>query len=213
MIGIVPFGDIRKIMAEHAEAGAEAVARAAQIAGAGLKEELRAQVRAAGLGDRLARTFQSATYPAKRPSMSAAALVYSKAPKIVGAFSDGVTIRSKSSGWIAIPTDAAGLRGSRGEKITPKAWEARTGIKLRYVYRRGKPALLVADGMRISKAGRAMQNKSKVNKRTGIRRGEVTVPIFTLVPQVELRKRLDLAGPVEKWSSKMAQLIPQNWKG
>jgi len=49
------------------------------------------------------------------------------------------------------------------------------------------PRELVAE-RRLNTKGRAMTSKSK----TG--RGGATVPIFLLVPQVKLRKRLDLAG-------------------
>jgi hypothetical protein len=52
-------------------------------------------------------------------------------------------------------------------------------------------SLLVAEG-RLNTKGRAVASRSK----TG--RGVATVPIFLLVPQVKLRKRLDLARDAER---------------
>jgi aspartyl-tRNA(Asn)/glutamyl-tRNA(Gln) amidotransferase subunit A len=46
--------------------------------------------------------------------------------------------------WLAIPTSAAG-KSTRGGRITPGEWERRTGLRLRFVYRRRGPSLLVAE--------------------------------------------------------------------
>lgn len=83
----------------------------------------------------------------KRPrlavrSLGAAALIYSKAPHIVGAFDEGAVIRSKDGFWLAIPTEAAG-KSAKGGRITPGEWERRNGRRLKFVYRRGRPGLLV----------------------------------------------------------------------
>ena len=83
--------------------------------------------------------------PKGTTSIGAAALVWSKAPAIVGAHDTGPLIRSKTGFWLAIPTPAAG-RGLRGGKITPGEWERRRGLRLRFVYRRRGPSLLVAEG-------------------------------------------------------------------
>jgi hypothetical protein len=87
--------------------------------------------------------------------------------------------------WLAIPLPAAG-KSLRGGRITPGEWERRRGLRLRFVYRRTGPSLLVAEG-RLNTKGQAVVSRSK----TG--RGKVTAPIFLLVPQVKLPKRLDLA--------------------
>lgn len=86
--------------------------------------------------------------------------------------------------WLAIPTQAAG-KSLRGGRVTPGDWERRTGLRLRFVYRRTGPSLLIAEA-RLNTRGRAVASRSK----TG--RGIASVPIFLLVPQVRLRKRLDL---------------------
>ena len=183
--GISIVGDIARIMEAETRAGEKAVSAAMREAGAGLKSAWRAQITGAGLGSRLARTIRSAQYPTGRPSLNAAALVWSKAPVIVGAHDTGPLIRSRNGFWLAIPTPAAG-KSSRGGRITPGEWERRTGLRLRFIYRRSGPSLLVAEG-RLNSKGRAVASRAK----TG--RGLTTVPIFLLVPQVKLRKRLDLA--------------------
>ena len=62
----------------------------------------------------------------------------------------------------------------------------------------------MAEG-RLNSKGRAVASKSK----TG--RGVATVPIFLLVPQVKLRKRLDLAKEAERAYDAVPGLIVANW--
>lgn len=162
----------------------------------GLKAELRAQVTAAGLGVRLANTWRSRVYPQGRPSISAAGMVWSNAPTIVRAFDEGPVIRSKDGFWLAIPLPAAG-KGRRGKKITPGEWERLHGQRLRFVYRRGRPSLLVADNQRArggKRGGFALASGK------AIAAGRVaTVAIFLLVPQVHLRKRLNIDPAGKRW--------------
>lgn len=147
----------------------------------------RAQIAAASLGKRLAGTVRQEVFPRGQASPNAAALVWTKAPEIIGAHERGALIRSQNGFYLAIPTEAAG-RGSRGARLTPGEWEARRGVRLRFVYREGRPSLLVADGARVNARGLGVASRSK----TG--RGVATVPIFVLLPQVRLKKRLDLMG-------------------
>ena len=191
------------LMQAEIAAGERAVTAAMRGAGTGLKQAWRGQVTGAGLGTRLANTIRSQAYPATGTSLNAAALVWSKAPVIVGAHDTGPMIRSKSGFWLAIPTPAAG-RAPGGRRITPLAWERRTGLRLRFVYRRTGPSLLVAEA-RLSSRGRAVASRSK----TG--RGLATVPIFLLVPQVRLPKRLDLARDAERVHAVVPGMIVANW--
>jgi hypothetical protein len=127
--------DLVAAMAAEVKAGEKAVTAAMREAGTGLKTAWRGQITGAGLGRRLANSIRSQTYPKAGESLNAAALVWSKAPVIVGAHDTGPLIRSKDGFWLAIPTEAAG-RGLRGGKITPGEWERRRGLRLRFVYRR-----------------------------------------------------------------------------
>jgi len=195
--------DFEAAIAAEITAGGRAVSSAMRAAGEGLKTAWRVQITGAGLGARLANTIRAAHYPKGQPSLNAAALVWSKAPVIVGAHDAGPLIRSRNGFWLAVPLPAAG-KSMRGGRITPGAWERRTGMRLRFVYRRRGPSLLVAEG-RLSSAGRAVASRS----RTG--RGLTSVPVFLLVPQVKLPKRLDLGRDVDRALDSVPGLIVANW--
>ena len=195
--------DIVALMREEIDAGERAVSTAIREAGTRLKSAWRGQITGAGLGTRLARSIRSEQYPKGKPSLNAAALVWSKAQVILGAHNTGPLIRSKNGFWLAIPTPAAG-KSARGGRISPGEWERRTGLRLRFIYRHQGPSLLVAEG-RLNTKGRAVASRSK----TG--RGLLTAPIFLLVPQVRLEKRLNLAKDAEKLWPAIPKMIAANW--
>lgn len=196
-------GNLQAMMAAEIKAGERAVSKAIGEAAGNLKTAWRGQITGAGLGARLARTIRSEQFPKGKDSLNAAALVWSNAPVIIGAHEEGPLIRSKSGFWLAIPTPAAG-KSTRGGRITPGEWERRRGIRLRFVYRPRGPSLLVAEG-RLNSRGLAVGSRSK----TG--RGATTVPIFLLVPQVKLRKRLDLARDAKAAQERIPGAIVANW--
>ena len=202
-LGIDISPDLVAVMAAEIKAGEKAVSAAMREAGSGLKNAWRGQIAQAGLGLRLANSIRSQTYPKSGESFKAAALVWSKAPVIIGAHDTGPLIRSKGGFWLAIPLPAAG-KSLRGGRITPGEWERRRGLRLRFVYRRTGPSLLVAEG-RLNTKGQAVVSRSK----TG--RGMVTAPIFLLVPQVKLPKRLDLAREADRALDRVPGLIVANW--
>lgn len=198
---------------------AASVTSAMREASALMKDDARDQVVVAGLGPRLGRTWRNRTYPTGgQTSADAAGWVWTKAPMLIDAFDRGVTIRSQNGFWLAIPTEAAGgglkRTGGRERRITPGGFERRTGIRLRFIYRRGKPSLLVADNARLNARGFAQAN-------TGRRRGggtytrlqgRTTVVVFILVPQVKLRKRLDLAALEARAALRWPGLLAKHWR-
>ena len=196
-------GDLKPMMAAEIKAGEKAVSAAMREAGTDLKSAWRGRITQAGLGRRLANSIRSQVYPKSGDSMNAAALVWSKAPVIIGAHDTGPLIRSKNGFWLAIPTAAAG-KGLKGGRITPGEWERRRGLPLRFIYRHRGPSLLAAEG-RLNSRGLGVASRSK----TG--RGKATVPIFLLVPQVKLTKRLDLARDAERAQAVVPGLIVANW--
>lgn len=200
-LGIDP--DLVAMMQAEITAGERAVSAAILEASSGLKSDWRREITGAGLGDRLARTIRSAQYPKGKASLNAAALVWSNAPMIVGAHETGPLIRSKSGIWLAIPTAAAG-KSARGGRISPKEWEQRRGLQLRFVYRSRGPSLLVAEG-RLNSRGLGVASRAK----TG--RGMATVPIFLLVRQVKLTKRLELSRSAETAVKRIPGAIAANW--
>ena len=134
----------------------------------------------------------------------------------LGAPATGPLIRSKNGFWLAIPTPAAG-KFTRGGSITPGEWERCTGLRLRFIYRRRGPSLLVAEG-RLNTKGRAFGRLTRPHRghgpaspsRSKTGRGVVTAPIFLLVPQVRLPKRLDLVRDAER-AVGVPGLIVANW--
>ncbi|CAA7620585.1 DUF6441 family protein [Magnetospirillum sp. SS-4] len=203
-------GDLRKIMAEEVKAAEDAVTAAMRQAADGLKADLRRQITEAGMGQRLANTWRAELYPKGRKSIKAAGFVFTKAPTIIRAFDQGAVIKSRHGFWLAIPTDAAG-KGARGKPMTPGLWEQMHGGRLRFIYRRGAPSLLVAENMRARTGKRGGFAKGSTSAlRTG--RGLATVVMFILVPQVSLRKRLDVNAAAERWTSALPELIVRNWR-
>ena len=202
-LGLEISGDIVGAMRAEVLAGETAVTAAMREAGNGLKTAWRGQITQAGLGHRLANTIRARSFPAHGESLEAAALVWSKAPVIIGAHDTGPLIRSKDGFWLAIPTAAAG-KGLGGKALSPGEWERRRGLRLRFVYRRNGPSLLVAEG-RLNSRGLSVASRSK----TG--RGKATVPIFLLVPQVKLAKRLDLARDADRAQAAVPGLIVAKW--
>ena len=195
--------DLVAMLQEEISAGERAVKAAMAEAGGDLKQAWRRQITGAGLGHRLPRTIRNRTYPQHTDSLDAAAFVWSNAPEIISAHDQGVLIRSKAGFWLAIPLPAAG-KGRGGARLTPGEWERRRGMRLRFVFSRRGPSLLVAGG-RLNTRGLGVASRSK----TG--RGRATVPIFLLVPQVRLRKRLDLDRDAERALDSVPGLIAANW--
>lgn len=207
-------GDLNKLLKAEIGDAERAVTAGIREATAGLKTDLRGQITGAGLGTRLANTWRGEFYPRSGQSIGAAGYVWSKAPGLVRLYAEGGIIRSKQGLFLAIPTPAARRFGDGRRKITPGAWERIHGMRLRFVYRRGNPSLLVADNARLTKRGRAAAN---IGRRQGAAftrlSGRTTVPVFILVPQVTVRKRLDVAGAGEKWIRMVPQLVLRHWSG
>lgn len=193
-------------------AGERAVQRGISQSTLSLKSLLRGQVTGAQLGGRLAGSIRSEVYPKGKPSMNAAGLVFSKAPKIIDAFDTGPLIRAQSGIWLAIPLPNIG-KGPRGKKLTPGEWEKRTGRQLRFIYRRGRTALLVDEGKKapgnVFVRRRTRRGTMLMEPRTFKNR---IVPIFTLVPQVKLRKRLNIRGAANQATNGLASAIVANWR-
>jgi len=203
-------GDLHKMMTEEAAAAEKAVTLGIVAAVTGLKEDLRAQVTGAGLGEKMARTWQHKRYPSSGYSIGAAGLVYSKAPLVIRAFNEGALIKSKDGFFLAIPTSAAPKRGVGGKRITPSNFPEHSLGKLQFIFRRGAPSLLVVDGLRAGTGKRGGFRKASASAlKTG--RGLATVVMFILVPQVMLKKRLNIESAATRWQEKLPELILKSW--
>jgi hypothetical protein len=200
-------GNLKEEMAAEVKTAQQAVSQGIQQATDGLKGELRGQIVTAGLGQRLAGSWQGKVYPRGGHSLNAAGYVYNKAPDIVRAFNDGVTIRSTHGRFLAIPTQYVIRQKNR--RISPRDFEE-AGIPLRFIPPQGarKVGLLVADNFRVTSKGRA-RVASPTALRTG--RGLASIIMFVLVPQVSIRKRLDIDSVAQKWIDKLPQLVVEAW--
>jgi hypothetical protein len=201
-------GDLERIMAEELAITERGVTAGITQAAGGLKAELRRQITASGLGARLAKSWRSSVYPARGTSLGAAGVVWSKAPHIVRAFDEGALIRSRSGLWLAIPTSNAPKKGLGGKRISPANFPEHRYGRLRFVWRPRGPSLLVVDDVRVGASGRVGRRAKDPRLKSGaLRKGLATVAMFLLVPQVRLRKRLDIAGAAAHWERRLAALI------
>jgi hypothetical protein len=203
-------GQLRDLMARNKRVAETGITRGVHRATEELKQNLRDEVVGAGLGRRLAKTWQDKTYPlGKKTSLNAAGWVYSKAPEIIRAHSEGTTIRAQSGTYLAIPTDNVPRRGfDKRKRATPGNWNSQRYGELRYVPRSNGPPLLVVDGARFTKSGRVgKQLKSPRKKSGGFKKGVATIPMFTLVPQVSLKKRLDPQALGRRASSRLPNMV------
>lgn len=200
--------DIRKLMEQEQRDTERAVTRGIRLAAEGMKQELRQQ--AAPLGRKVSNSIRASHYPKSGNSLGAASLVFTKAPKLIRAFSDATLIRSKEGFFLAIPTDAAPKRGVGGKRISPSNFPEYSYGPLRFVYRGGgKPSLLVVDDQRArtgKRGGYARASKSAISKGN-----TATVVMFILVPQVRLRKIIDYTGTETKWHTRAPHLILQEF--
>lgn len=118
-------GNLHKFMEQQKAAAEAAVTAGVAEVTERIKNDLRGQVTGAGLGNKLAKSWQAKLYPKGQKSISAAGWVFSKAPKLIRAFNEGALIKSKDGFFLAIPTEAAPKRGVGGKRINLSGSAAR----------------------------------------------------------------------------------------
>ena len=203
-------GNLHEFMKRQGDAAATAVTAGVRDVALAVKADLRQQVVSAGLGDKMAKTWKTLFYPNGRKSISAAGLVYADMPKVIRAFNDGSLINGKNGNFLAVPTEACPKRGIGGKRISPSTFPEYSLGKLRFVYRPGRVSLLVVDGLRAGTGKRGGFRKASDRAlRTG--RGLTTVVMFFLVPQVKMRKRLDVDAVRRKHEFRLGQSILDHW--
>ena len=210
-------GQLEALMEGEILRAERAVTRGINAAGLGLKKDWRSQVISAGLGRRLANTVRSNTYPKQGESISAASLVYSRADVVVDAHDRGALISSPTGFWLAVPIGPAvqKMRGAGNKRITPNGWEQKTGRQLEFIPRKGRPPLLVDTGIpmrrQLSDPISFEGSRYRKWKKRGSKRGRVWTPIFVLVPQVKLPKRMDFDRDTRRWEARLPRLIVNRW--
>ncbi len=203
-------GDLVQYMKQEVAAAESAVTAGVREVTNGIKNDLRQQVVSAGLGQAVGNTWRANFYPSGK-SIKAAGFIFTKAPTIIYAFDYGVTIKSSKGFFLAIPTPSAPKRGTDGKRINPSNFPESGVGKLRFVYRPGKISLLVVDDLRARTGKRGGFGKASDNA-IAKGRGITTVVMFLLVPQVTLKKKLDIDGVIAKWQDTLADRILANWQ-
>ena len=214
-------GDLRAAMEAEVRDAARAMRRGVERAGREVQAELRAQARSGGFTDRgraIANSWRLNLYPspaAAPRTLRPAALVWSRAPRLVDAFDRGTPITARGQRYLAFPTgyNAAGGRRSAsargGVMVTPAQMRAARGQA--FILRsKSNPAvrlwcLRVRAASGIGRRARRLRLFVGPNVEVlgGNRRGQQQrardilaqgfVPMFFLLRQVRLRKRLDIA--------------------
>lgn len=186
---------------------------AAAEAGAGLLRSLRGEVVSAGMGQRLANTWRLKVYPeGGRTSLEPSIVVWTKAPKIIDAFSRGVTIYPTGGRrYIAIPTNNVppALRGSRarGQRLmTPE--EVEVAFNQDLIIRNGRMGRRLAFVSVVQgRSSRRGGYRQATARRVAQGREVKLVLMFTLVPSAQLPKKLNPARHVDEWGGRFRALV------
>ena len=213
-------GSLRAAMESEIRDAASVLRRGVARAGAEVQTILREQARGAGFSDggrAIANAWRLRVFPDQSGSRSLrpAALVFSKAPRLVLAFESGREITVRRRRWLAIPTgyNAAGGRrnaSSRGGlRVTAEQMVAARGqafvirsksnrgaalwcLRVRTAAptgRRRRLRLVVAAGTEVL-TGHARGHQARAQQLLN----QGFIPMFVLLRSVRLRKRLDVAG-------------------
>ena len=218
-------------------AGKRAAREAVDGEGRRAQQELRGQVRAAfgRGGNRLANTWRLQVYPARPvPTLRPAAEVQSRAPVIIDAFDRGVTIRARAGRYLAVPLEAnrrGGLRTSR-PRVTPaqmvasraafvlplsgsraKLWCLRTSVAQRRG-RGGRVNNIAVGGNLVQVGARGAAFRGGYLSRGRLTQqllGQGFVPMFLLLPQLRLRKRLDIGSVARGANARLIASLRGAW--
>ena len=207
-------GNLEKMMEEELARGEKAVSAGTTEAVNGLKSKLRQTTLTAFGSQRLANAWRSNVYPrAPAKSLGAAGTVHTNAPHIIEAFSSAKIIRSGAGFFLAIPSPDA-PKQYMGKRVSPSNWPAERYGELRFVYRAGKSALLVVDGVRRNKSGSVGRQLSGggMTAKGGYKKGVVSVVMFFLVPQVRFKQVFDLEALYQEAGAAMVGNIVAAWE-
>lgn len=186
----------------------QAMTGAMRDATEGLKGALRDQVRSAGLGDRLAKTWRGEVYPQGTASMEPAGYIWSKAPRIIAGFAGGVTIYPKASSYLAIPTERVPRGRGRGSKPRMSPEEVEHHFNQDLILKRGKRGQILGfvdvvearsrtrRGLRQATPGRLAQGRARK-----------LVLMFIFVRRVRLPRLLDLQQAANQWGARVPALF------
>lgn len=229
-------GDLVRAMTAEKGRIARAVTKALDDVGGDAQEEYRRQVEAAfgpRGGRKLARTIRIKRFP-RSDSVNAAVFIFSRAPEIIAGSDSGAVILPKQGRFLAIPTNfnrAHGRRGTRAERgaggfpgvrVTPEEmvksglaftrprkdgpgfiWFLKVTRAQKRVGKRGKLRdLAFAGGLFLVGSGRVGRTRDILEAGA--------VPMFVLVPQVRIPKKLSIARIRSKAERRLPREIRHN---
>ncbi|TRO96731.1 hypothetical protein FKB34_01820 [Glycocaulis profundi] len=193
------------------------------------KQRWRNEVRDAGLGDRVANTIRERIFPDRGSAASVSPTISwsSKAPHIVRAFEEGLTIRAGDTKWLVIPTENAPKR-ARVVGIDGRIRRGRNYLIVQAERQFGRLNLIKVPGKNM-----ALLTARRLRRRRGKRGGyapasasalkrrdyEDSVVLFVLVPAVKMPRRLDRdeieraigAEGLERFARALADVIERNF--
>lgn len=171
-----------------------------------------------GSGRSLASAIRYEVYPkGARLARNPSALLYVQpsAVHIFEAFEEGATINAKGGGFLTIPVPGSPASREvfgakpRGESVLEKLKSR--GVEVAFVKATpNRPAMLIANSVRLTATGRLSAVKrrkpnmpeqayrSRSKKAFSYAKGEASIPLFFLIPRVQMPKRLDLAREFER---------------
>ncbi|GIX10727.1 DUF6441 family protein [Elioraea sp.] len=232
-LAVTILGDLRQVLATEVRAGERAAMTAIRAETEQVKQELRQQVVSAfgGRGRGIANAWRARVFPRSGQSLRPAGLVWTRAPDVIDAFERGALIRARGGRkFLAIPTGFNAARGRRGRgekgmRVTPAQMVAsgqgflrpfRSGrgfvwcLPLRQGEQTGRRrrTRLIAGGL--AEIGTGSRKGREAWARAMLQRG--MVPMFLLLPQVTLAKRLDVKGAAERGLRRLPGRFVAAWE-
>lgn len=217
---------LQRVLQDEVRAGEKAVTRAIRVETERLRQIVRAQTRAAfrERSRQLVNAWRAKVYPPGGDSLRAAGVVWTKAPTIIDAFDRGVVIRAKGGRFLAIPTgfNAPQGRRGRGMRVTPQQMIESGQAFLRPIkggngfvwclpVRRDQSSRrggLIAGGL--VKVATAKRKGARGWQQALLAQG--FVPMFILLPQVKLAKRLDVRAAGRQALQELPTAIAREWR-
>lgn len=178
----------------------------------GLKQDLRLQVVAAGLGSRLGNTWRGRRYPVGQQSLSAAAYIWSNAPDIIDAFDRGATIRPvNGKRYLAVPTENVPLRrrgsGGKGLRMSPEQVELEFNQDLKFA-KTANGRLIAFVNVVGAKNKRGFRRAAAARIASG--RQVAAVVMFIMVPTVHMPKKFDIDSAARVWADRVQGIFSDN---
>ncbi len=210
-------GDLKRHMADEVRAIRRALREALKEAGTGLRDDLCEHVAAADLG-RLSKAWAHRQFArrGRRRVSDVMSVVYVKgrsANRAVEAFEYGSVVRPVNARYLAIPTHFNRKSGRRGAKVLFRPDQILNGFIRRS--RKGTLILFAKTQRAQRKIRGRVRDQAYVNDRLlgsgRVRRTQAileygAVPMFILVPEVRIGKRLDIRRIAAGWMDRLPEI-------